>query len=127
MSTHPLPGHAVRLTAPWSILKPGKIGILEGLVGVPHDDFSIIFNVIGAFRGGPTGKDPDEYVSCSGGPGTISTPADQLTPTDETVTLWFWRWRDLPRAGGGEPYQLTVPLWEWSGTNRKEERCLPPA
>ena len=119
----PQAGHAVRLKTPWrwGMLDAGEIGILDGMVGEDINDLArITFGCRGqAFRGnggGPTSKRP-LYVSCSGGPGTIGTPVEELVWTGETVVFEFWRWQDYPRADGGVPYKLAVPVWEWSPRN----------
>jgi hypothetical protein len=114
----PLPGHAVRLTKDWFGAKAGQIGIIGGIVGLAPADLQITFNPSAFKRRQRKGREglPCE-VSCSGGPGTISTPASKLTPTGETVWVRFWDWKDLPRADGGEDYFEDVPLWEWDGTS----------
>ncbi len=110
----PEAGHAVRLEAPWSCLPPGKTGIIEGVVGQPQDGVSITFNY-SAFRGPASRYSADltPNVSCSGGPGTIYTPAEELFATGEYMEIGFWRWRDSPKADGGEAYHLLVPIWGW--------------
>jgi hypothetical protein len=117
-------GNAVRLRTPWQwgILPAGEIGIVDGIVGKDITDYArIIFHCRGSsFRGHSGGEskyltqDALVVVSCSGGPCTIGTPVTELTPTNETIEWEFWRWKDFPRAGGGVPYKLTIPIWEWS-------------
>jgi hypothetical protein len=51
-----------------------------------------------------------EYVSVSGGPHPGIRRARFLA-TGETADIRCWRWKDRPRAGGGEDYTRTVPLW----------------
>jgi len=116
MGNTPMPGDAVRLTGPFMapLAKTGAIGILNGMVGQARDEYTIIFHA-SAFRGKSNGYSGPEGVSCSGGPGTISTPTTELVATGETVRHRFWRWRTTPQAGGGEDYYLDVPLWEWRG------------
>lgn len=123
----PKGGDAVRLTRPWKwgLVSAGKIGIINGIVGREITDYaSITFNY-SCFRGKNSKySDGPEFVSCSGGPGTIATPVGELKPSvvvddngnlrQETTVIWAWRWKkDLPRSSGGEYYQVTVPVWEW--------------
>lgn len=117
--SHPMPGDAVLLTGPFSIATPGQVAIIEGVVGEARDEYLVNF-CYSAFRGPNSkyAKDPTEFVSCSGGPAPYLL-ASALKPTGRTRRVTFWRWKDLPRAGGGERYTLDVPEWEWDGT-------LPP-
>lgn len=122
----PMPGDAVRLTREWFIAKPGAIGIIGGIIGRPNDDLHITFNCRGsAFRGPSSAysKDGVEHISCSGGPATIGTPHVCLRPTQERIRFEFWKWKDLPRAGGGVPYELEVPVWEWDGSELLCANC----
>lgn len=113
----PMPGDAVRLTAPYSITKPGSIGIIGGVVGRYYPTQGITFNA-SAFRGrSSTYSEGPMVVSCSGGPGTIGTNMSRLKPTTETIMFTFWHWKDTPRAGGGTEYQLEIPQWEWDGSD----------
>jgi hypothetical protein len=69
-----------------------------------------------AFRGsshGLVGAPSGHYVSCSGGP-CPCIPVEDLTYVGRT-TQRFWRWHDIPRAGGGEDFELEVNLWSWKG------------
>lgn len=106
----PMAGDAVFLTKPWWTAPAGKMGIIGGRIGYEDDFLHITFSA-SAFR------DERYGVSCSGGPATISTPAFLLTPTDRFTTVDFWRWKDTPRAGGGSYYKLSVPVWEWDGSD----------
>ncbi|MFQ5811423.1 MAG: hypothetical protein ACE5JM_17535 [Armatimonadota bacterium] len=115
--TQPMAGDAVRLTGEFMppLAKEGDIGIIGGVVGRPDPDFGITFHA-SAFRGKSSAySQGPEFVSCSGGPGAIAVNASELTATGETMPVRFWRWRSLPQAGGGEPYTLEVPVWEWAG------------
>lgn len=103
-------GDAIRLTQAWNILEVGKIGIIGGIRHRKISSGSIIFNY-SAFR-------DDKVVSCSGGPGTITTDTKLLIPTGEKILVWFWRWKDgYARASNGENYAVMVNLWEWDGSN----------
>jgi hypothetical protein len=127
----PQAGDAVRLTGKFSFADVGKIGIIGGLVGKAQDELQVTWNY-NAFRGyscygaehcpQPTPRGivelhphPDEFVSCSGGPGSIALPAWLLKPTTETLNARCWCWHDLPRAHSAVYYQVTVPVWEWDG------------
>jgi hypothetical protein len=116
-SVRPSGGDAVRLSAPWrwGMLPAGSIGIIDGVTDEERKDSAAITFNFSAFRGRSSkySKDP-EYCSCSGGPGTVATPVSELRPTGEAYTYTAWRWRDLPRADGGESYRVTVTLWEWA-------------
>lgn len=115
MPRTPQAGHAVRITGSRDVLvKEGSIGIVEGIVGLenaPDDEILVTFN-FRAFRGSTIGL---ERTSCSasGGP-AYYLKAGSLTPTNETVTVTFWRWKDgWPGRDNGEEYTLDVPLWEY--------------
>ncbi len=101
----PMPGDAVRLVGQYSGAKFGSIAILDGAIGFAEDSYMAVF-APSAFR------DARE-VSCSGGPAPY-VACDELRPTGEMIAQLFWRWKDLPRAGGGEHYLLEVPLWDWT-------------
>ena len=117
LGNYPLPGDAVRLTGNYSVLKPGSIGIIGGIVGKPREGYDITFNA-SAFRGKSSHGPGPEYVSCSGGPGTIVTPAWKLVPTNEKINMEFWRWKDrYARKGNGETFMMFVPVFHWDGTN----------
>jgi hypothetical protein len=112
---YPMPGDAVRLTRDWSFVKAGQIAIIGGVIGERRNEYLICF-AYSAFRG-PNSKyseDRTEFVSCSGGPAPY-IPTSVLRPTGQLHNVTFWRWIDLPRADGGQNYQLDVPLWEWDG------------
>jgi hypothetical protein len=116
-SVRPSGGDAVRLAAPWrwGMLPAGSIGIIGGITDAECGEFAAITFNYSAFRGRDSKycRGP-EYCSCSGGPGTVATPVSELKATGETYTYTAWRWRDLPRADGGESYRVTVTLWEWA-------------
>lgn len=111
----PLPGDAVRVAASWNWgamwVKVGDIGVLDGVVGSPITSHTQITFKFSTFR-------DDNVVSSSGGPGTIATPVEELTRTDDTTTISVWQWRDgFPQAHNGIRYPITVPVWEWHPTN----------
>jgi len=106
-------GDAIRLTQPWNTLEAGKIGIIGGMRHRKLISGSIIFKY-SAFR-------DDKVVSCSGGPGTITTDTKLLIPTGEKILVWFWRWKDgYPRASNGEDYGVMVNVWEWDGKSEQD-------
>src|ERR1051325_7830748 len=92
----PMPGDAVKLTGPFSVARPGAVGVVGGILGETPEDLHIVFGIMGAFRGASFGRAPDRYVSVSGGPGTIATPAHRLRPTETLEKVRFWRWKDFP-------------------------------
>jgi hypothetical protein len=112
---HPMPGDCVILTREWSIVRAGQVAIIEGIVGQPRDEYLINFSYSN-FRGPNSryAQDHTEFVSCSGGPAPYLL-ASLLQPTGRSRTVTFWRWKDLPCAGGGVNYTLDVPEWEWNG------------
>jgi hypothetical protein len=104
-------GDAIRLSKPWSTLKAGEIGIIEGLRHQSIDAETIIFGNCSAFR-------DEQLVSCSGGPGTFKTDTKLLIPTGEKMLIWFWKQRDgCSGAGCCEIYKVIVNVWEWDGQN----------
>lgn len=101
-------GDAVRLTKDWSTEKAGAIGIMGGMRHRALQRGSIVFRY-SAFR-------DDVLVSCSGGPGTITTEASKLKPTGEKMQVRFWRWKNgRAGAGNGEDHTVEVSIWEWDG------------
>ena len=116
MGNYPMPGDAVCVTDGWDLLGSGQIGIISGIVGKPREYYDITFNA-SAFRGKNCPIECYEYVSCSGGPGTIATPAWKLRPTNEKISRQFWGWKDFPRRDGGVRFYMEVPLFEWDGKN----------
>ncbi len=109
-SDRPMPGDAVRLTGPWCGADEGKIGIIDGMIGRPEDLLGVTWNYA-AFR-------DDQFVSVSGGPGTIALPTNLLQPTDERITVRCWKWNSNgPGRGNSDPYTIEVPVWEWDGRN----------
>lgn len=115
---HPQAGHAVRITTDWWGGKAGDIGIIDsGKVGEDiTDGYCLVCFRADAFRGPATGYSPPTapiYVSCSGGPVPL-IPVSELQPTEGTTTYTFWKWKDLPRGGGGIRYDLELPVWDWT-------------
>lgn len=78
-----------------------KRGVLDGGNHYGEENAMVVINA-SAFRG--------DYVSCSGGPCPCVPKASlfYLGTTEQR----FWKWKDRPRAGGGEDYTMTVNLWE---------------
>jgi hypothetical protein len=123
----PLGGDLCRQDPPWRwgafAIKPDQLGMLGGCAsyGPPEstqpngpDGGSVTFNWYGqgGFMGnhGPTSLAP-EYCSVSGGPATIWTDYSQARFAGEFKPAPFWRWRDGPRANGGESFSQIRPVW----------------
>lgn len=103
-------GNVVRLTKEWHGLPVGSLGIISGSRHRRLYDCSIIFQA-SAFR-------DDKVVSCSGGPGTITTSCSRLIPTGETHLTWYWRWKDGHAcANNSESYAMNSFVWEWDGSD----------
>jgi hypothetical protein len=86
-----------------SVISASEAEYGEGWLGICELGAASIFY-------GPDGHGgATEYVSVSGGPHPAVRIA-QLELAGEAV-IRCWRWKDRPRAGGGEDYQRTVPLW----------------
>lgn len=108
---NPRPGDAIRILVDKVEVRAGDIGVLGGIVRDlnPEDEELICFS----FRAYRDPDDNPEYVSASGGP-AWNIPVGELIPTNETVILRFWRFKDgIQRAGNGEEYTLEVPLWDY--------------
>ena len=128
MLRQPMPGDAVRYVGPdpngFLHLPPDneepelsafkRIGVIDGMLGRPREQYLVTWKVIGAFRGGEYGEKEKGYVSASGGPACFLRSAE-LTPTNDTVNYPFWCWKTYRKAHGGEDYRLEVPVWEWRG------------
>ena len=123
----PMPGDVVILSGEYSLCKPGDMAVIEGWIGVPQEEYLVCFRCNGqAFRGrtsfigmlesqittGITG--PGGVVSCSGGPALYIKGRNLVMLPYEHEQL-FWKWKDLPRADGGEDYRLKVQAWAWEG------------
>ena len=108
---NPRPGDAIRILADKFEARAGDIAVLDGIVrDLKPDDVQMICFRFSAYR------DPDdkpEYVSASGGPAWYIT-VGELIPTDETISLRFWRFKGgIQRAGNDEEYTLEVPVWDY--------------
>lgn len=63
------------------------------------------------FRGdGSSPHNTAGHVSASGGPCPF-VPLAELRLVG-TTDVEFWKWKDMPRADGGEPYTVTVNLYQ---------------
>ena len=119
----PAGGDLVRLTREWAGEAVGSIGIVGGIVGEPREDLEITFGwyadgpFVGRNSGYPSDRSP-EHVSCSGGPGALFVPASRLVQTDDVQLHRAWKWKDSPRAGGGQVYQRAARVWEWDGSTK---------
>lgn len=117
------PGDVVRIDSDHdSLIKPGSRAVVDGShFEIDFEDGKgpmvlAVANLYGgaAFRGAAHGaRDPDqsEHVSASGGPCPF-IPIAELVHEGETEQT-FWRWKTIPKAGGGENYTVTVQLWSW--------------
>ena len=107
----PRPGDAIRILAVKYEARAGDIGVLGGIVRDlnPEDEELICFS----FRAYHDPDNKPEYVNPSGGPAWYVT-AGKLIPTNETVSLRFWRFKGgIQRAGNDEEYLLEVPVWNY--------------
>lgn len=125
----PQPGDVIRLDGDYCGVRTGAKAVIDSHYWTEDlDNGPIVMAVFGAsaYRGGvgfinaiemsmtnDLSKPQPAYVSCSGGPCPFVKIAD-LT-YEGRITQNFWRWKDIPRAGGGEPYTLEVSLWAWRG------------
>ena len=110
----PMPGDVVRLTGKYWGGEIGALAVLDGFIGEQRDEFMAVFRA-SSFRG----EDCLEHgrrgvVTSSGGPCPFIKACD-LVDSHENIDRDFWKWKDVPRAGGGEHYTLSVPLWFWEG------------
>ena len=119
----PMPGDAVMLTRGMVGAPAGSIGIIEGVVGKFRTEYNITFNCKTPFRGKSSGdkNNSEMIVSCSGGPGTIATPASELVDTKHNVTQDFWRWKTTPQKDGSETYYKAIRLWEWGPAGEEKD------
>lgn len=111
----PCAGDVVRLVAPgweWGMVNKescyiGAIGMIGGETGKSRDHADITFRFSAHI---------DQYVSCSGGPGTIHTDMSKLRPTDEVILVEAWRWIDGRAARDNAlHYRREARVWEWDG------------
>jgi len=94
----------------------GKEGVIDsGTYG--YEDLLMVCLSYSAFR------DETGRVSCSGGP-VPAVPIEELVHKGEFKDVWFWKWRDRPRAGGGVSYQLSVPVWEWDSVGTRADEIV---
>lgn len=99
----PMPGDAVMiLNSSDSLVKDRSIGVIEGIVGEHRENYLICFND-STFNDGKS-------VVASGGP-AYRIDSARLKPTPRIVNKLFWKWKDSPRAGGGEYYYRSCKVW----------------
>lgn len=49
----------------------------------------------------------------------FATPVGELTRTRDMKKVFFWKWKDgFAGAGRGEGYYKSVPVWEWTPSNK---------
>jgi len=119
MDRKPMPGDVVQVTNPKDcLIKEGSYGIIEGEEGCFAEEYMVCFNSYSIFRG-TRNKNTEKpvFISASGGPALI-IPAIQLKPREWNTTMWFWRWKDYPRADGGERYAWSCKVWTWEYQGR---------
>lgn len=79
----------------------------------PDDEIRVMFDFqfpFRVFRGSVIGS--DLTICSASGERACYLKAGSLTPTNETVTVTFYRWKD-DWPGTDEEYALDVPLWEY--------------
>lgn len=115
----PMPGGLVRITNSTDDLVPdGTLGVIEGKAGQVMDCYLV------TFRFSPAPFLDDTHCTASGGPAFIILSRD-LVPVGSQPAL-FWRWKDLPREGGGNYYRKEVNVFEYDHSlRRKMPRSLP--
>ena len=103
----PKAGHALRLTARWSIAPAGTVLTLSST------------DVLGGFRIGRGGHymehDGRVRLSCGGPSSFLALDVRAMVPTGEIVRMPFWRFAELPGAGEGVDFTRPVAVWEWDG------------
>jgi len=122
----PKPRDIVRLTAAYMGLEKGSLGVIDSPYFAADGEAMVVFNastfwgptsdLASAVEDDMTGAvlAPDGgRVSSSGGPCPF-VKLDDLKPAGR-IFHTYWRWKDLPRAGGGINFQREVDLWEWGG------------
>jgi hypothetical protein len=104
-AVYPMPGGLVRIkNSRDCLIKEGSFGVIEGIVGDARKEYLVCFNAYSTFK--------DDSVSSSGGP-AYTIKASDLVATTETKEWFFWKWKDMPRAGGGIPFGETCKVWEF--------------
>lgn len=103
----PMPGNLVRIfNSQDCLIKDSSFGVIEGIVGEFRDEYLVCFNAYSVFR-------DKDIVSASGGP-AFFIKVSELKETAETKERPFWKWKDLPRADGGEQYTVTETVWDFT-------------
>ena len=106
----PLPGHLLILQngVDYPCLSDGSIGVLDGMIDIPKDEYLVTFNPTTPYRDG-------KLVSTGGGP-AFYVAANQMKYSG-TVKRYFWRWKDgYPGRDRDEQYLLETHVWtlDWS-------------
>ena len=128
----PMPGDAVIggesfEGAYWRDVR-GRIAIIDGVVGEPSDAYRAVFNAQegGAFRGPHSAlahRTAQVVVSCSGGPSLHVLPSNLSLIGN--IYAHYWKWLDIPRAGGRDRYRLLVPLWKLEQQSSTQPATMP--
>lgn len=115
----PMPGDLVRITNSTDDLVPdGTLGVIEGKVGQVMDCYLVTFRFF------PLPFLDDTHCIASGGPAFIILSRD-LVPAGSQSAL-FWKWKNLPREGGGDHYRKEANVFEYDhALRRKMPRSLP--
>jgi hypothetical protein len=101
--TKPMSGDLVMiLNSNDCLVKDRSLGVIEGIVGQYRDNYLVCFND-STFNDGKS-------VVASGGPAYTINSA-RLKRSPRLITKTFWKWKDFPRAGGGEYYNKSCKVW----------------
>ncbi|NJD75739.1 MAG: hypothetical protein FIB08_01400 [Candidatus Methanoperedens sp.] len=108
--TYPMPGDLVMIeNSHDTLIANFSYGIIEGIIGEPQDEYLVCFNAYSTFR--------DTSVSASGGPAYM-IHAKNLVDAKIARDWFFWKWKDMPRAGGGVPFKETCRIWFFDASKR---------
>jgi len=99
----PLPGDLVMMrNSDDCLVKDRSLGVIEGTVGQYEEEYLVCFND-STFNDG-------KIVNASGGP-AYYIDSSRLKPSPRIVNKRFWKWKDYPRADGGESYFKSCKVW----------------
>ena len=101
--TKPMPGDLVMiLNSGDCLVKNRSLGVIEGIIGEYRNHYLVCFND-STFNDG-------KIVNASGGPAYCIDSA-RLKQSPRILNKTFWKWKDFPRAGGGEYYIKSCKVW----------------
>ncbi|MDP2754127.1 MAG: hypothetical protein Q8P40_07015 [Nitrospirota bacterium] len=99
----PMPGDLVMiLNSGDCLVKNRSLGVIEGIVGEYRNHYLVCFND-STFNNG-------KIVNASGGP-AYCIDSSRLKRSPRIINKTFWKWKDFPRAGGGEYYLKSCKVW----------------